>query len=220
MNTNASQEIEPARCCRRRIEPWPRVRGRAFARGISNEDAAHIIRVAGVVLRVRQLTGTDLPAIERHLLCLRPSDRQARFLGNRADEMIRAYAHELDPSRVILVGAFDPSRRLVGLAEAHPADTTAEVAVSIDPAFRRRGLGRSLVWHALALAFEHSVQAAEFVFSPDNREIVRLVQTLGGRSMTSGRMSVSLSADGAARGMRLKRVARDAATLRQSSRDA
>jgi ribosomal protein S18 acetylase RimI-like enzyme len=161
-----------------------------------------IVRVAGVMLRVRQLTGSDLPAIERHLLRLGPPDRQARFLGNRADEVIRAYAHQLDPSRMILVGAFDPSRRLVGLAEAHPDDTTAEVGVSIDAAFRRRGLGRSLVWHALALAFEHGVEAAEFVFSPDNRAIVRLVQTFGGRSMTIGRMSVSLSADGAARGMR------------------
>ena len=160
--------------------------------------ASSCISIAGVILRARQLTSGDLPAIERHLLGLGPSDRHARFRGSRADEMIRAYARQLDPSRVILVGAFAPQGRLVGLAEVHPSGTTAEAALSIDPAVRRRGLGRNLMSRAMGLAFERSVQSAEFIFSPDNHAIVRLVQSLGGQSIAIGRMSVSRSAGTAA----------------------
>jgi ribosomal protein S18 acetylase RimI-like enzyme len=171
---------------------FPLADGRAFAQveGTRNGDATLSISLTGVVLRVRELTGGDLSPVERHFLRLAPPDRRARFGGNRADQAIRAYARGLDPSRVILVGAFDPDGHLVGLAEAHPAGTTAEVAVSIDAAFRKLGLGRSLVSHGVALAFGRGVQFAEFVFSPDNRAIVRLVQTLGGRTIALGRMSV------------------------------
>ena len=130
-----------------------------------------LISVAGAVLHVQQLGDGDLPAIERHLLRLGPLDRRARFLSSPADEVIRVYTRQLDPLRVILVGAVDLSKRLVGLAEAHLADTVAEVGVSIDVAFRRHGLARSLVSGVLALVFGRSVQSAEFVFSPDNPAI-------------------------------------------------
>jgi ribosomal protein S18 acetylase RimI-like enzyme len=69
------------------------------------------------------------------------------------------------------------------LAEAHPTDAvrTVEVAVSIDPAFRHRGLGQRLVARALMAAFARGAQLAEFNFAPDNRPVVSMVRTLGGR---------------------------------------
>jgi hypothetical protein len=85
---------------------------------------------------VRQLTTYDLVEVEHHLLSLGLPDRRARFGGNRGDEVIRAYVRQLDPFRVILVGAFDPSSRLVGVAEAHQANITAEIGVSIEAEFR------------------------------------------------------------------------------------
>jgi GNAT superfamily N-acetyltransferase len=142
------------------------------------------IEVGDVVLHVRQLETSDLRAIEQHLLALAALDRRARFFAKLTDETISAYARRLDPFRVILIGAFDPSdEHLVGLAEAHPTDAVrkVEVAVSIDPAFRHRGLGQRLVARALTAAFARGAQSAEFNFAPGNRSVVSMVRTFGGR---------------------------------------
>jgi len=149
-------------------------------------------------LRVRRLDATDLPAVERHLLGLGPSDRRARFFGNRTDATIAAYARGLDPSAAILIGALDAGGRLVGLAEAHPTDTPhiVEIAVSVDPPLRRRGLGQRLVAGALAVAFARGAESAEFVFASDNRALIGLVRALGGRMGPSlGRASIRRAAD-------------------------
>ena len=141
------------------------------------------VEVGDVVLHMRQLGTSDARAIEQHLLALAPLDRRARFFGKLTDETISAYARRLDPFRAVLIGAFDPGERLVGLAEAHLTDAvrTVEVAVSIDPAFRRRGLGQRLVARALTAAFARGAQLAEFNFAPGNRPVVSMVRTLGGR---------------------------------------
>jgi AAHS family 4-hydroxybenzoate transporter-like MFS transporter len=152
-----------------------------------------VVGLAG--LRVRQLGASDLPSVERHLVQLEPSDRRARFLCYRSDAAIAAYVRGIDPSCTVLVGAFDPSDRMVGLAEAHPTDTprTVEVAVSIDPAFRRRGLGQRLVARALAVAFDRGMQWAEFFFAPNNCALAGLVETLGGRITAPGHALIERS---------------------------
>ena len=154
----------------------------AFSNIRSNGKPSRI-EVGDVVLHVRQLGTSDAGAIQQHLLALAPLDRWARFFGKLTDEAISAYARRLDPSHAVLIGALEPSERLVGLAEAHPtgAARTVEVAVSIDPAFRHRGLGQRLVARALTAAFARGAESAEFNFAPDNRPIVSMVRTLGGR---------------------------------------
>ena len=144
---------------------------------------AFSITLDGVELRVRQLGKGDLWAIGQHLLALGSADRRSRFLGNMSDEAIAAYARRLDPVRAILIGAFDSSEHLVGLAQAHPTETVGkvEVAVSIDEPFRCHGLGRRLVASALALAFGCGAQSAEIYYAPGNRPLVALVRALGGR---------------------------------------
>jgi GNAT superfamily N-acetyltransferase len=160
------------------------------------------IEVGDIVLHVRQLGTGDSRGIEQHLLALAPLDRRARFFGKLTDEAISAYARWLDPFRVVLIGAFDPSGRLVGLAEAHLTDAVrnVEIAVSIDPAFRRRGLGQHLVVRALTTAFARGAQSAEFNFEPGNRPLVSMVQMLGGRfGPKLGYASIDRSAERAAR---------------------
>jgi ribosomal protein S18 acetylase RimI-like enzyme len=141
------------------------------------------VEVGDVALHVRQLGTSDSRTIEQYFSGLAPLDRRARFFGKLSDEAISAYAQRLDPSRALLIGAFDPSGRLVGLAEANPTNAvrTVEVAVSIDPAFRHRRLGQRLVARALIAAFARGAQSAEFNFAPGNRPVVSMVRTLGGR---------------------------------------
>jgi hypothetical protein len=149
------------------------------ARGFSDSSFA-----AGPVgLHVRQLGVCDMPAVEAHLLKLAPLDRRARFLSHTSDEVIRTYVGRLDPFHDVLIGAFDPSERMVGLAEAHPTAGTqkAEIGITVDVAFRRCGLGQYLVARALGLVFALGALSAEFTFIPSNRAVVCLVQSLGGR---------------------------------------
>jgi ribosomal protein S18 acetylase RimI-like enzyme len=146
-------------------------------------------------LYVHQLGANDLIAVERYLLGLGPSDRYARFLGWQDDAAIIAHVRGVDPVCTVLVGAFDQSDRMAGLAEAYPthAQETVEIAVSVKPAFRRRGLGRRLVTRALVLAFARGAQSAELVFGPDNCALARLVQCLGGRVSAPGHAVVGRS---------------------------
>jgi ribosomal protein S18 acetylase RimI-like enzyme len=153
------------------------------------------VRLGG--LRVGQLGPSDLPAVARHLLELPRLDRGSRFLGYPSDSAIAGYVRGIDPSHTVLIGAFASSDRIVGLAEAHPTVSphTVEVAVSIDPALRRCGLGKGLVARALEAAFARGMQSAEFTFAPDNYALARLVKTLGGRIIAPGYALIDRSVD-------------------------
>src|SRR5262249_57717258 len=98
-------------------------------------------------LCVRPLDASDLGAMEQHLLELKPLDRRARFLCHAKDKAIAAYARGFDPLVDILIGAFDRSERLIGLAEARAAEEfrSVEIGITIDKDYRGRGLGRRLV---------------------------------------------------------------------------
>jgi GNAT superfamily N-acetyltransferase len=133
---------------------------------------------------LRRLGPPDLAAVERHLLALGPEDRRTRFLSRFGDAVISAYVRRIDPVAGILFGALDgPEGELLGLAEAYPtgAPGRVEVAVSVLPAHRRRGLGRRLVGRAVAAGFAAGAAVAEFHFAPENLALARLVASLGGR---------------------------------------
>jgi len=141
-------------------------------------------RPAARDLVIRRLGHVDLPEIERHLLALSQTERRARFGTALGDAAIVAYARQIDPTRGILMGVVDElSGRILGLAEAQPADAPGwvEVAVSVQAPHRQRGLGRYLVGAVLAAAFERGAEAAEFLFAPGNRPIAGLVRALGAR---------------------------------------
>jgi GNAT superfamily N-acetyltransferase len=134
--------------------------------------------------RLRQLGVADLQAVERHLLELRFTDRRARFQSAVADTVIAAYVRQMVPTQSVLVGVTEaPTGRIVGLAEAHrgEAPRTAEIAVSVHERYQRQGLGRRLVWYAVALAFENGTEIAKFDFDPGNRALIELVRRLGAR---------------------------------------
>jgi ribosomal protein S18 acetylase RimI-like enzyme len=166
----------------------------------NRHGAALSIRRTGIghgELHFRALTDSDIPAIEQHFLALAPHDRQARFLSTTSDEVVIAYARELSPSHAVLIGAFDPRNVLIGLAEAHTADARCgvDLGVSVDAAFRRRGIGRRLVARAVALAFARGARSAHFNFAPTNGALSRLVQSLGARvGPTLGHASIDRDA--------------------------
>jgi hypothetical protein len=134
-------------------------------------------------LHVRSLEGGDLAEIERHLLALDFMSRRMRFGSAFADTSVVAYAFGIDLHRAVLVGAFDGSSGIVGLAEAQPTSSPhrVEMAVSVHMPYRLKRLGSHLVALAMNAAFARGAEVAEFRFARDNRAIVGLIRTLGGR---------------------------------------
>jgi hypothetical protein len=98
-------------------------------------------------VHLRRLADEDLPLIEMHLLGLDMPSRNSRFHCGFGDAAVAAYVRDLDPSRDVLFGAVDPGTgRIVGLAEARPANApkTVDLATSVLPSHRKRGLAHAL----------------------------------------------------------------------------
>jgi hypothetical protein len=139
-------------------------------------------------LQIRTLDDRDLPGIERHLLALDGISRRSRFGSAFADTSVVAYVRRIDLTRALLVGAFDRTDGLVGLAEAQPTTSPlqVEMAVSVHVPYRLRGLGGHLVTRTMNNAFAQGVEVAQFLFARDNQAIVGLVRAIGGRFTALG----------------------------------
>jgi ribosomal protein S18 acetylase RimI-like enzyme len=134
---------------------------------------------------VRPLSVGDLTEIERHLLSPDFHDRNTPFCGAAVDAMICLYLRRMDVAHAVLVGALEAwGSRIVGLAEAQPTDRprVVELAISILPCYRGRGLGLRLLRQVVMIAFARGAEAAEFQFQKENTAISRLVHALGART--------------------------------------
>ncbi|MGO8919447.1 MAG: GNAT family N-acetyltransferase [Stellaceae bacterium] len=129
----------------------------------------------------RSLSADD-PKILEHLLAMTPEDRRCRFHGLASDQRIVDYCAEIPRREAHLVGCFE-DERLVGLIEialcGEGADRRGEVGMSVAADQRDRGIGHSLVQHALDFAANHGVPLV-FGYLPDNVRIPRIVHALGG----------------------------------------
>lgn len=132
---------------------------------------------------VRRLHRRDAPAVEAHLKSLGPSGRRLRFFREASDGQIVDYVKRLSWSRSVLVGAILDDR-LIGLAEAvfdrEELPRRAEIAVSVERAYRRRGLGRHLVSQVVDHAELLGAPQPHLVFLQENGPLRQIVHALGG----------------------------------------
>lgn len=130
----------------------------------------------------RSLAADD-PKILEHFLALTPEDRRCRFHGATSDERIAQYCAGMTGREAHLVGCLE-GERLVGLIEIvlcnDGAERRGEVGISVAPDRRDRGIGHTLVQHALDYAANHSLSLM-FGYLPDNVRIPRIVHDLGGK---------------------------------------
>ena len=140
-------------------------------------------------LRLRQLTAGDAGAIEAHLLGLDMMSRNSRFHCALGDYAVAQYARCFDAAVDTLFGAVDArSGCIVALAEARRADVSysVDLAVSVHPSHRRRGLGRSLAARAVAAAFARGATEARLRFAPANPAAARIAAGLGAKFCAPG----------------------------------
>jgi GNAT superfamily N-acetyltransferase len=128
--------------------------------------------------RIRTLTKADIPQLKDHLFRLDPNSRRNRFLGNIHDSTLSAYAERCCEHGAEAIGYFHDGV-MRGVAEMHPdeaEDSAAEVAFSVEPEFRRSGIGSELFRRLIGSARERRIDHLRMNCHPQNREMQALAR--------------------------------------------
>lgn len=136
---------------------------------------------------IRRLGPADLRQIERHFLMLSTHDRLYRFNAPLGEAAIGARLAAIDWSKTIVLGAYD-GRKLRGIAELAELRgdglKAREVAISVDYAHRRRGIGRRLLGQAASRARSLGCRRLVFSWHPENGGFARFLAACGGTVLT------------------------------------
>lgn len=152
---------------------------------------------------IRPLTKADTALFRDHLFRLDAESRRNRFLGVVNDDYLARY-----PDRCCMNGAstvaYVENGIIRGVAELHPNDPDsgdrAEVAFSVDPGFRQRGIGSELFRRILAAARRQGIRQLRMNCHPQNEGMRALARKFHtditiDRSGTLGRLSTSSAAE-------------------------
>ena len=138
-------------------------------------------------VELRRLWPADKEAFRHHLLSLDPRSRHLRFGGGMSDEFLARYAESCFGKGDLIYGAFIDGE-LVGAAELRSNQAIwseqapfgrhihAETAFSVDPDYRRRGIGEKLFKRILRAATNHGVETIEIVCLPENVGMQKLAK--------------------------------------------
>lgn len=132
---------------------------------------------------LRSLSGGDAAALRDHLLRLHPDDRRARFAHPVSERRIERYVREIDWDRSLLIGWHDDGV-LRAVVQAHWPDVAwlngnAELAVSVERAFQRRGIASAMVPLVALAARNRRLPGLYLTARTDNEAVRRLSRRLG-----------------------------------------
>jgi GNAT superfamily N-acetyltransferase len=140
-------------------------------------------------LTVETLSVADVPAISGHLKRLEEFDRYSRFFSAMSDESIDRYVSRLDWSRMIAVGLYHQDD-LLGIAELGWAEgarsDSAEMAVTVDSAYRHRGIAGWLVNEAVQRGRKAGVRRMEATWVGGNDSIAKIMRGRGAHVWLNG----------------------------------
>jgi len=117
-----------------------------------------------------------------------PMDLRRRFLGvPPPTSFLVNQLRNADGVHDLVLGAFDDSGRLVGVAQFDRSDDTptAEVAIEVAKDWQRDGLGVALMTRLVELARTHGIHEFTATYFADNIPILRLLRDIG-RVVSSG----------------------------------
>jgi GNAT superfamily N-acetyltransferase/uncharacterized protein YjiS (DUF1127 family) len=106
-------------------------------------------------------------------------DRRLRFGTSLAPTAIAAYVDRIDFDHDAVLGIHDDRRVLVGVAHLAFEDDCAELALSVLPAHRGRGIGSALFKRAMAHARKRCIPRLLMHFLSENAPIARIAQRFG-----------------------------------------
>ena len=144
-------------------------------------------------LTLEMLSAAEAPAISDHLKRLSEFDRYSRFFSAMSDNGIDRYVDGFDWSRMIAVGLYK-SDALIGIAElgwedaSHSKDGThiAEMAVTVDSAFRHRGIATWLVKETAHRGHNTGLRQMEASWIGGNNSIAKIMRGLDAQIWLNG----------------------------------
>jgi GNAT superfamily N-acetyltransferase len=133
---------------------------------------------------VQRLNESLRAALVAHFLALPMRDRSLRFCASLAPELIKAYVDRIDFDHDAVFGVHDHRHVLVGVAHLAFTEDLAEVALSVLPAHRDRGVGSALFEGAVAHARNRRVPRLFMQFLSGNAPIMHIAQKFGMGTVT------------------------------------
>jgi RimJ/RimL family protein N-acetyltransferase len=130
---------------------------------------------------VQRLNARHRQDIAHHLLQLPTEDRRLRFGQQIRDDGVREYIARLDFERDNVFGIHAPDLTLVGVAHLalDPAQRTAELGMSVDPACLGKGYGFALLQRSVLHAANIGNRALFMYCLAENRVMMHLARKAG-----------------------------------------
>ena len=128
---------------------------------------------------IQRLDEGKRAALVAHFLALPMKDRHLRFGTPFGTTAIASYVDRINFAHDAVFGVHDDRLALVGAAHVAFVDDLAEIALSVLPAHRRRGVGSALFRRALAHARGRSVPRLFMHFLSGNAPIMRIARRFG-----------------------------------------
>src|SRR5258708_9524631 len=108
---------------------------------------------------IRKLLTTEKSLFRDHLLRLDAAGRRDRFMGGVADEFLVRYATECFASKSLVLGYFEEDKlRAARELHAPDDDLTSDIAFSVEPEFRNRGIGTAMLRRLILSARNRKIQ--------------------------------------------------------------
>jgi GNAT superfamily N-acetyltransferase len=136
---------------------------------------------------IRRLHDGARASLLAHLLALPLPDRWLRFGVALAPSAIAAYVDGIDFARDAILGIHDDQDLLLGAAHVAFDGGPAEVALSVVPSWRARGVASALFAAALAQTAGRGVARLCMYFLTGNTPILRIAQRFGMNVRLRGR---------------------------------
>lgn len=128
---------------------------------------------------IRRLWKSDLSTLVDHFQRLDPQTRRLRFLAAVGDDFLAIYADKLLATQAPVFGAF-PNGELRGVAElrGHPDSwpRSAEVALSVEPAWQEAGIGDALLSRVIAAAQNRRIKTLHMICLQENKRMQNLAK--------------------------------------------
>ena len=130
------------------------------------------------------LSDIDRPSIKAHLRRLSPADRRLRFCSAISDYAIGEYVDHLDLWSYAAFGAYVDHELIAFVHLARGPGSSAELGISIDTAYRGRGLARQLLKRVHTFCLSHGVDEIYMACLRENQKMQHLARTEGLRLKT------------------------------------
>lgn len=154
---------------------------------LSEASEVHLLTRGGIELRVRQVADADANIVDSFFDRLTADDMMFRFLSGQSHlssaQLAAMVAVDHRHREHLLAFDADTGKMVASLLiAADEAFATAEVAIAVAPAYKTRGVGWTLLHHAVELARSRGLKTLRSIESRANRGAMDVERTLGFRA--------------------------------------